>query len=168
MAEIVPTDIKFYLTPEDNTDPDASLGGVGGNSVIGTAIHDIFDLVTPDEGVAGDVEYRAIDIKNTHATETLYSAVVYISQVTSGTDDEITIAYDSTGTQSVANESTAPSSPALTFSAPLSKAAGIALGDMAAGTAKRLWIKRTVTAGASSGISDGIITVTGGTYDSGA
>ena len=166
MAAIVPSEIKFYLTPAGNSDPDASLGGVGGDTEIGSGLHNIFDYVDPDEGVAGDVEYRAIDIKNTHVTETLYDAVVYISQITSGTDDSVEIAYDSTGTQSVADESTAPSG--VSFSAPTSKATGIALGDIAAGTTKRLWLKRTVTAGANSGTSDGELTVTGGTFDSGA
>lgn len=168
MAAILPSEIKLYLTPAGNSDPDASLGGVGGDTEIGAGLHNIFDYVDPDEGVAGDVEYRAIDIKNTHVTETLYGAVIYISQITSGTDDAIEIAYDATGTQSVADESTAPSSPALSFSAPTSKATGIALGDIAPGGTKRLWLKRTVTAGASSGTSNGELTVTGGTYDSGA
>lgn len=168
MSAIVPSEIKFYLTPAGNSDPELSLGGVGGDTEVGITLNDLFDYVNVDEGIAGDVEYRAIDVKNTNLVETLYDAVVYISQITSGTDDSIEIAYDSTGTQLVANESTAPSDPALSFSAPVSKATGISIGDIAPDTSIRLWFKRTVTAGASAAISDGEITITGGTFDSGA
>lgn len=168
MSAIVPAEIKIYLTPSGNSDPDASLGGVGIGDEMGVALHDLFDLVSPAEGVAGDTEYRAIDVKNTNVVETLYSAVIFISQITSGADDAVEIAYDSTGTQSVANESTAPSSPSLSFSAPTTKETGIALGDIASEGVKRVWVKRIVDAAASSAISDGILSVTGGTFDSGA
>jgi hypothetical protein len=168
MAAIVPSEIKYYLTPAGNSDPELSLGGVGGDVEIGVGLNDIFDYVNVDESIAGDVEYRAIDVKNINAVETLWDAVIYISQITSGPDDSIKIAYDATGTQDVADESTAPSSPALSFSAPLSRATGIALGDIAPDTSVRIWIERTVTAGASSVISDGELNVTGGTFDSGA
>ncbi len=160
---VVAGDIKFYLVPSANADPDASLGGVGIGSEIGAAIHNIFDRVSATEAVAGDIEYRAIGVKNTNVTDTLYDAVVWISTETSSTDTIIALAYDATGTQSVVNESTAPSAPALSFSTPVSQATGIALGDMAPAAVKRIWLRRTVTAGAAKATDAGALSVGGGT-----
>ncbi len=166
MSKIVASELKILLTPASNADPLLSLGGVGSDVEVGVAIHSIFDYVNPDEGVAGDVEYRAVDLENTNLVETLYGAVLYISTPTSGVDDSISLAYDSTGTQAIADESTPPIG--VTFSEPASKATGIALGDIAPSEKRRIWLRRTVTSGAADGVSAGVLTVTGGTYDSGA
>jgi hypothetical protein len=72
----------------------------------------------------------------------------------------VAVAYDSTGTQSIVNENTAPTG--LTFSTPLSLAAGIALGDIAASGVARIWFRRTVTAGAAVAADTGKFTVTVG------
>ena len=159
---VIASEIKYYLTPTGSSTPDDSLGGAGYGDEIGTGLHNIFDKVKPDEAVAGTVEYRAIGVKNTNVADILYDAVLYISTETSSVDDTIAVAYDA-GSQSVANETTAPSSPALSFSAPTSKATGITLGDIAVGALKRIWLKRTVTAGAGVGISTGALSVAGGT-----
>ena len=160
---VVAGEIKFYLTPNANSDPDLSLGGVGTGSEAGETLHDLFDRVGSAEAVAGDVEYRAINVKNTNGVDTLYDAVIWISTETSSTDTIIALAYDSTGTQSVVNESTAPSAPVLSFSTPVSEATGIALGDIAAGATKRIWLRRTVTAGAAKATDAGQLSVSGGT-----
>ena len=158
---VTPAEIKFYLTPGGNSDPAASLGGSGQGSEIGAGLHNIFDHVTPDEAVAGDVEYRAIDVKNSNISDTLFDAVAYISSQTTSSDDAIEVAYED-GEQSVADESTAPTG--LTFSAPTSKAEGVSLGDIVSGGTKRIWLKRTVTAGAAStASSSGELTIVGGT-----
>jgi hypothetical protein len=158
------SDIKFYLVPTGNSDPAASLGGSGNGSEIGAGIDNIFADVSPAEALAGSVKYRAISVKNTNVTDTLYAAVVWVSAEDSSPDTIIALAYDSTGTQSVANENTAPSSPTLSFSHPTTQAAGIALGDIAAGASKRIWMRRTVTSGAAALNPDaGEISVAGGT-----
>ena len=159
---VEPTDITYYLTPNANSDPEASLGGAGYGDEISAAVHEIFAPITPEEAVAGSVKYRAIGVKNSNVADTLYTAVLYIHTITSSTDDAITLALDA-GTQSVADEDTAPSAPALSFTAPVSKATGIALGDIAPAGLVRLWLKRTVTAGAVSGTSTGKLSVAGGT-----
>jgi hypothetical protein len=166
MSAIVPSEITFYLTPNGNADPTLSLGGSTGTSQVGAGLHNLFDLVSSGESEDGDVEYRAIDVKNTNLVETLYNAVVYISQATTGPDDSIEIAYDATGAQAIDDESTPPAD--VVFSAPVSKATGIALGDIASGGRRRIWLKRTIVAGASPGTSEGELTVVGDTYDSGA
>ena len=107
------------------------------------------------------MEYRALDVKNTSNIDTLYAAVIYVDTITSGASDEIALAYDATGTQTIANENTAPIG--LTFSAPTTAATGIVLGDIAPLATKRIWAKWTVTAGAGMVTTSGSITVAGGT-----
>lgn len=51
--------------------------------------------------------------------------------------------------QSIANESTAPSSPSLTFSNPTS-GSPLNLGSIPAGQHKGFWLRRTVNAGAAA------------------
>jgi len=161
---VIAGDLKFYLTGgAGNSDPNASLGGTTSNTQVSTALHQLFDVVTPEEATAGDVEYRAIDVVNTNPTDTLESAFLYISSETTSTGSTIAIGYDATGTQSIADESTAP--VAITFSTPTSKATGVALGNIAAnGGKKRIWIRRTITAGAGKQAADtGQLSITGGT-----
>ena len=151
---MVNTDIKVWLTGgAGNTNPNLSLGGVTSATEAGETLHALFDYITPEEAAAGDTEYRAVDIKNTHLAETLYGAVLYISSQTSSDDTSFAVAYD-TGTQSVANENTAPSAPALTFSIASTKATGIVLGDMAPSVKKRVWVKWIVSAGAVKMLND--------------
>lgn len=160
---IVATDVKFYLTGgTTNANPNLSLGGLVSTTQVGGSLHGLFNYVTPDEAVAGSNKYRAIEVKNTNVTDTLYGAVIYIAADTTSASTTIAIGYDSVGTQSIINEDTAPA--AVTFSTPLTKVTAISLGDMAPGAVKRIWLKRTVTAGAVKLPSDtGQLIVTGGT-----
>ena len=162
---VLASEIKFYLTGgASNSDPNLSLGGVVSSTQVSGSLHGLFDSVKPEEAAAGDIEYRAIEVKNTNVSETLSDAYLYVSSETSSTDTIAALAYDSGGSQSVANESTAPSAPTLTFTTPYSKATGIALGDIAAGASKRFWVRWTVTAGALKMAADtGQLTVEGGT-----
>lgn len=159
---VLASDIKFYLTGGvANADPNASLGALTSTTQVSGALHGLFDAVAPDEATAGDSEYRAIDVKNTNVADTLYGAVAYITTETTSASTAIQIGLDAT-TQSVANESTAPAG--VSFSAPTTRATGIALGDIAPAVTKRLWLKRVVTAGAGKLASDaGQVTVAGGT-----
>lgn len=159
---ILSGDIKFYLTGgAANTDPNLSLGGAVSATQVSGALHGLFDAVSPEEATAGDMEYRAIEVKNTNPADTLYAASLYISGETTSVDSQVLVGLDAT-TQSVANESTAPAG--VTFSAPTTKATGIALGDIAPGASKRIWLKRVITAGAAKLAGDaGQIAVTGGT-----
>lgn len=127
-----------------NSDPDASLGGVSSSEeVSATALNNLFDNVSPAESTAGDVEYRAIDLVNSgDATGTVIE--IWISTPTLSTDSECEIALDA-GTQSVANEDTAPSAPALSFSRPL-VGTKLSISDIVAAGTQRVWIKRTITA----------------------
>lgn len=162
---VLTTDILYYLTGGvGNTDPNLSLGGTTSSTQVGSGLHNIFDYVSPTEAAAGDVEYRAITVKNNNIADTLYDAKVYISLETTSADSTIALAYDSGGSQSVVDESTAPSAPALTFTSPTSYSTGIGLGDMAPAATKRIWLRRTITAGAGIQANDnGSLTVSGAT-----
>ena len=158
------TDVKYYLSGGvNNTNPNLSLGGVRSNTEVSGSLHGLFDVVSPEEASAGDVEYRFIWAKNNNVTETLYNAFLYISAETTSSDTNVALAYDSVGTQTIANENTAPSSPALTFSTATTKLTGISLGDLAPGVAKMICLRWTVIAGALKlDVDAGALVITGG------
>lgn len=150
-------DIEYRLSGgASNTSAAAALGGamstVEGGKITSAAANNIFDDVTGDESKAGDTEYRAIFVKNAHATLTLKGAKVWIKQDADSEDDKTEIALadesHSESIETIANESTAPSGP--TFSAPASKEAGLELGDLEPGEYVGIWIKRTISAEASA------------------
>lgn len=144
---IVSSDIKFYLTGGvGNTDPNLSLGGDTSSTEVSPTLHGLFDAVSSVEAESGDAEYRAVSIKNTNGAESAINTIAYISQESTGTMDEVAIGYEN-GIQTVANESTAPAGVA--FTTPLTKATGVSLGTIASGGVKRLWVRWTITAGAT-------------------
>lgn len=154
---IVASDIKFVVSGgASNVDPNAALGGAistqAGGIITTDVINNVWDDVSGAESSAGDIEYRAVFIKNTHGTLTYTAAKVWISSNTTSADDTVDIALADEGInntiETIANESTAPVGPS--FSAPTSFATGLSLGNLAAGQAYGIWIRRTVTAGAQA------------------
>ena len=146
---IVSTDIQYRLSGgSSNSDPAASLGGVKSS----TAASNYFDDVSSAEASAGDTEYRCVYVHNNHGTLTLIGAKVFIQTNTPSSDTDVAIGLGSSainGTeQTVANESTAPTG--VSFSAPTTFAGGLAIGDLAAGAHKAVWVRRTVNAGAAA------------------
>lgn len=118
-----------------------------------TLANNLFDVVTGEENLAAESEYRCVFIHNAHATLTLQTPVVYIdSQVSGGAD--VTIGVDpaaataigsaSAQAASVTDENTAPAG--VTFSgAAVSRATGLPLSDLAPGYCRAVWVKRTTT-----------------------
>jgi hypothetical protein len=108
--------------------------------------------VSSAESSAGDTEYRCIYVKNTHGSLTLQSAKVWIQTQTPSTDTSVEIGLGSSavnGTeQTVANESTAPTS--VTFSTAANEGAALSIGNIPAGQHKAIWIKRIVGAAAAA------------------
>ena len=158
---IVAGDLKLYLTGgAANADPTLSLGGTTSSvQFTDNTLDKLFASVTPAEGAAGSIKYRALTFKNTSAL-TAYAAAVYIAQETTSTYTTVALAYDATGTQSVANEDTAPTG--LSFTTPLSLATAIALGDVSASGVARIWFRRTVTLAAPLAADQGRVTFTVG------
>jgi len=149
-------EVKYVLSGgENNTDPNASLGGKistkAGGVITSAAMNNVFDNVSGEEGKAGDVEYRGIYVKNTGAT-TLFGAKVWIKSDATSASDATAIALASEAVNeamgTIKDESTAPSGP--TFSAPSKQSEGLSIGDIPAGQFKGIWVRRTITAGAAA------------------
>lgn len=164
---IVASDIKFRLSGgAANTNVNASLGGAKSSvDVVDASLHNLFDIVSSAEALAGDVEYRCVYVHNAHATLTLQNAAVYINTNTPSPDTTVAIGLGSAAVnaqeQSVVDEQTSPTG--VTFSTPAS-GSPLAIGDIAPGAHKAVWIRRNVTAGASAFNSDSvIISITGDT-----
>lgn len=160
---IASSDIKYRLSGgSGNTDPDLSLGGVKSST---DTPADIFDDVISAESSTGDTEYRCIYIHNAHATLTLQNSVVWLQANTASADTTIDIGLGSAGIngteQTVANESTAPTS--VTFSAPSSFGAALAIGNLPPSQHKAVWMRRTVNASASASTDTFTLRVQGDT-----
>lgn len=135
------------------SNPNDSLGGfMSSTQWAGGVLHDLFDVVIGDENAASDVEYRCVFVHNSHATLTLIAPKVWISAETAGGANGA-IALDGTGVLSatsataqaerVANENTAPAGES--FSAPTTKASGIAVPDIGPGQCIGIWLRRSAT-----------------------
>ena len=150
-------DLEFRISGgANNESPAAALGGAMSTKAAGVItteeLNNIFDDISGDEGKAGDIEYRGIYVKNKHGSLTLQGAKIWITQDADSADDATAIALADEAVnesmETIANESTAPSGPA--FSAPTTKEAGLSIGNIPAGQAKGIWIRRTITAGAAA------------------
>lgn len=139
-----------------------SLGGKISSTVITDAtIGNLFNSdVTGAESASGAVKYRCVFVLNNHATLTLVSAQVAIaSQTASGS--AVTIALDniavsakgssSAQAATIATETTAPSGVGAFGAGPL------AIGDIAPGQVKAVWIKQDTTAGTAALNLDGVV-----------
>jgi hypothetical protein len=156
---IAASDIAYRLSGgAGNTDPNASLGGAKSTTaIVDNTKNNLFDDVSGAEHTAGRVEYRAFYVHNGHGSLTLTSALVWIQSDTSGADSDLSIAVGTAavnGTeQTIANETTAPTG--VTWSdAAVSRATGLALGDLPAGQHKAVWLRRTITAGSTPQAAD--------------
>lgn len=154
---IISTDILYRLSGgSGNTDPNASLGGVKSSTAIGAGLHNLFDIVSSAESAAGDTEYRCFYVHNAHATLTMQNTVIWIQANTTSADTNIEIGLGTSAInateQTVANESTAPTS--VTFSSPANQGAALSIGNIPPGEHKAVWVKRIVNAAASAYNSD--------------
>jgi len=139
-----------------NSDPDASLGGtMSSETISGTALNNLFDNVSVSEASSGDTEYRAIDIYNA-GDATAYAVEAWISTVSPSTDSIIAFGKDDTATQELADESTAPDSPEVTFIQHLT-GSRLSIDNIAAASAQRLFLRRTISSSASNYANDGIV-----------
>jgi hypothetical protein len=133
---------------------------------VGSSLQNLFDNVSGAENEAGDTEYRCFSVKNTHSTLTLLGAKIWIDSNTPSSTSTVEIGLGSAAIsateQTVANESTAPTS--VTFSAPATFAGGLTIGDLAPNATKAIWVKRIITAGGVAYNSDAFsVTVQGET-----
>lgn len=161
MAVISAANLKWYLSGgAGNADPNAALGGARSTTVVPGTINNLFDDVTGDEAVAGDIEYRCLFFRNedVNTSGLLSPATLWIDGLSSASGDEIDIGFDAAGKNAaaavIANESTAPAG--VTFTRPVSKGAGLALPGLpyVQNDFVGIWVRRTVTAGAGADAND--------------
>jgi hypothetical protein len=136
-----------------------SLGDQVSTTAVTTAtIGNLFDDVSAAEATAGDVEYRCVFVHNNHATDTAIGVTVAVqSQVSLGASfdlalDNVAISAKASASPQAAvigAEGTTPT-PVGTFGA-----GPLTIGDMAPGTVKGVWVRRTVTASTAALASDG-------------
>ena len=141
--------LEYFLTGgAANADPDASLGGdTSSVNVNSTALNNLFDNVDPTEALAGDVEYRAFEIENT-GDATAKHVEFYLTD-TVNAESILAVWFDTTGTQSIVNESTEPTGASGNWTTPL-VGSKMSLTDLAAGAGHRMWIRRTISATATN------------------
>lgn len=127
-------------------------------------LHNVWDVIVGDESNSGDTEYRGIAVYNSHATLTLIDPKLWIS-AENPSGAHIEMAIDGFSASPIAqrtvpqmfsgvgmsNEGQVPMSGAtaqtLTWNSGTTKGAGLSLGDIPAGYAKGIWLKRYVGAG---------------------
>lgn len=157
---MVAADMGFYLSIKTGAagnsgaqaDPNQSLGKYISTTVLSaTALNNLFDNVSGAENAASAVDYRCVFLRNLHATLTAQNDVVYVSsEVAGGTSVAIAVdnvaasAIGSAAAQAdqIANEATAPTAVGA-FSTPTTAAAGLAMGNIAAGNCRAFWVRRT-------------------------
>lgn len=155
---ILSSEILFKLSTKSGSagntlsgTPSGSLGKYISTTVVdtGVTLNNLFDDVSGDENAASDIEYRCFFIHNSNSSLTWQNPYLWISgQVAGGASGFIGI--DPTNASpigtglaqavEIADESSAPSG--VVFSAPESKVAGLALGNIQAGYCKAVWIRR--------------------------
>ena len=157
---IAASDIKFYFSEKVSGNgftaagsAAASLGkNISTTEITDNTLNNLFDDVSGDENAASDVEYRCIFILNNHATLTWTSVVAWLSAEVAGgasiaiaVDDIEDSAKASTDDQAatIANEGADPSASIGDWSTATSKATGVALGDIAPGYCRAIWVRRT-------------------------
>jgi hypothetical protein len=154
---IVAGEILFRLSGgAANSNVNLSLGGAKSSvAVTDNVVDNLFDSVSGTESAAGDVEYRAIYYHNGNASLTAQNARVYITSNTTASGDTLDIAVGTAAInateQTVADESTPPTG--VTWGAPTDYAGAATnhgLGNVPNGQHKAIWIRRTVTGGASA------------------
>lgn len=163
--------VKRYSVVAATGDSSAGTAATSlGDQVSTTAITDatlnnIFDDVDGAEAASGGVDYRCIFLLNNHATLTYVGAMVSVQSESAGgstidiaTDNIAVSAKGSASAQAavIANEGVAPTGVSAFGDGPL------AIGDMAPGTVKAIWIRRTTPASATAMNPDSfVLAVTG-------
>lgn len=167
---ITATDIQFrgsVTAAAGNTTVKGAAGTSLGDQItsdqlVDATLNNLFDDVTGDQNAASQVDYQCMFVYNAHGSLTWQSPVAWLSsEVAGGTSAAIWI--DSTAASAVgsasaqaltiASKTTAPA--ASSFSAPTTKGTGLAVGNLAAGQVRGIWVRRTA-ANTSAVDNDGV------------
>lgn len=157
---IVTTDILIKLSITTGTagnqaaqpDPNASLGKyISTTQLVDATLDNLFNDITGDQNAASQIDYRCVFVHNNHATLTWLAPMAWISADVAGgavvaiaVDNIAASAIGSAAAQAatIATATTAPTGVGA-FSAPTTKATGLAVGDMGPGQCRAIWVRRT-------------------------
>ena len=176
---ILTTDLLWKLSVTTGSAGDSTAQGTVDNSlgkyisttqITDASLHNLFDKVTGAENTAGDVEYRCVFVHNNHGSLTLENPVVWLSDTITG-GAAVAIGLDPAGVTAkgsasaqaaeIADESTAP--VGVTFSSPTSKATGLSLANIPAGSVAAVWVRRTAADSAALAIDGATLKLEGDT-----
>ena len=178
MAAIVTGEILFKYSvaaAAGNTTASSAAASLGDqistSAWAGGAVNDLFDDISGAENAASTVDYRCIFIHNSNAANALQNAVAYLSAEVAG-GAGVAIAVDNLAASAIGAavaqaaaigaETTAPTGVGA-FSSPTTAGTGIALGNIASGSCRAIWVRRTAANSAALS-SDGVtIACTGDT-----
>ena len=158
---VIPDNLATYLSGgAGNTAPASSIGGAPSTTKVNvtTLLHNIFDKVTGDEADSGKVNYRVVYVKNDHASLTAEGSRVHLESVhDSGTQTlsqmkDIAIGLIeavNVNAQTLANEDTVPTGT-ITWNEGVTRADGIALGDIPFGQSRAVYLRRIIAPGAAA------------------
>lgn len=155
---IVASDIKLKLSVTSGSAGNTTAGTIAGSlgkyisttEITDNTLNNLFDDVSGDDNANSVSDYRCVFVHNSHASLQYQNPYVWLTNKTAAAtvvsiaiDTTVASALGASGAQAllVANELTAPAG--LTFTTPVTKGAGLALGSLNAGQVRAIWIKRT-------------------------
>lgn len=154
---ITATDILFkfsVVAAAGNTTAGTASGSLGDQisttQITDATLHNLFDVISGDENAASTIDYRCFFVHNAHASLTWENVKVWISaEVAGGASAAIgldpagvtAVGLASAQAATIATETTAPAG--VTFTAPTTKAGGLTIGNIPAGSVAAIWVRRT-------------------------
>jgi len=179
MASIVATDIKVRLSTTSGAAGNSTAPGAAGTSLgkyitnadmTDNSLNNLFPDVTGAENASSNVDYQCLFVYNSNGTNTWLSPVVWLSSevaggvsMAMGVDTTAASAVGSASAQAltIANKNTAPAG--VSFSAPTTQGAGLALSDIPTGQVKAIWVRRTAANTAAQANDGGTLSWAGDT-----
>jgi len=129
------------------------------SGIVNNVLQNLFANITSGERASGSTKYRCFYIVNSHPTQTLEGAVIYLPLNTPSPGTLISVGLDPTGINGTAatipDEDTAPSGVVFDHSpSPDSRETGLLIGDLEAGDSIAVWLRRVTDPGTASAAND--------------
>lgn len=123
---------------------------VASSNWAGGGTNDVFPDITGAQNTASQVDYAGLGVYNSNASNIAQNTSAYLSSevaggasIAIGVDTTAALAVGSASVQlvTIASSTTAPAGA--TFSSPTTAAGGVAMGSIAVGFVRGLWVRRT-------------------------
>lgn len=164
-------DVQFHFSvvaAAGNTTASAAATSLGDQisttQITDATLGNLFDNVSGDENLASVVDYRCYFVRNLHGSLTWENVKVWLSaEVAGGASAAIgldpagvtVLGLASAQAATIATELNAPAG--VSFSAPTTKAGGLSIGNIPAGSVAAIWVRRT--AAATSAVDNDGVTI---------